>query len=110
MDARASAGRIDGRRLARIAGVPTVASPLDIVQAALKSCNVEMCREAVALFKELDGLAARKAFDKAMADAKGEIPVIRKNKTVGFDHKTGGDPESPLLHSGYSIWMRFVYC
>jgi hypothetical protein len=89
--------------------VPTVASPLDIVQAALKSGNVEMYREAVALFKELDGLAARKAFDKAMADAKGEIPIIRKSKTVGFDHKTGGDPELPLLHPGYIIRVQFVY-
>jgi hypothetical protein len=86
--AEATAGRIDGPRLARTAAMLTVASPLDVVQAALKSGNGEMYREAVALFKELDGLAARKAFDKAMADAKGEIQVIRKNETVGSDHKS----------------------
>jgi len=76
---------------ARIPRAAPVASPLDIVQAAMKSGNVEMYREAVALFKEMDSLAARKAFDNAMADAKAKIPVIRKNKRVGFDHKTGGD-------------------
>lgn len=70
---------------------PAAASNVDIVQAALKSGNVEMYREAVALFKDLEGMAARKAFDNAMADAKAKIPVIRKNRLVGFDHKTGGD-------------------
>lgn len=69
----------------------TPASPLDIVQAALASGNVEMYREAVALMKEMDAFAARKAFDNAMAEAKAKIPVIRKNRRVGFDHKTGGD-------------------
>ena len=68
-----------------------VASNVDIVQSALKSGNVEMYREAVALFKELEGMAARKAFDNAMADAKARIPVIRKNRRVGFDHKSGND-------------------
>lgn len=66
-----------------------VASPIDIVQTALKSGNVEMYREAVALYKELEGMAARKAFDNAMADAKAEIPVIRKNRHVGFKSKDG---------------------
>jgi hypothetical protein len=71
--------------------VAVAPSPVDIVQAALKTGNVEMYREAVALFKDLEGMAARKAFDNAMADAKAKIPVIRKNRRVGFDHKTGGD-------------------
>lgn len=68
-----------------------VAANVDIVNAALKSGNVEMYREAVALFKELEGMAARKAFDNAMADAKAIMPIIRKNRRVGFDHKAGGD-------------------
>jgi hypothetical protein len=68
-----------------------VASNVDIVQAALKSGNVELYREAVALFKELECMAARKAFDNAMADAKAQIPVIRKNRRVGFEHKNSTD-------------------
>lgn len=73
------------------AAVRAPASPLDIVQAALASGNVEIYREAVALMKDMDGFAARKAFDAAMAGAKAKIPVIRKNRRVGFDHKSGGD-------------------
>jgi hypothetical protein len=66
-----------------------VASPLDIVQSALKSGNVEMYREAVALFKELEGMAARKEFDNAMADAKAEIPTIKRNRMVDAGEKNG---------------------
>lgn len=67
-----------------------VASPLDIVQSALKSGNVEMYREAVALFKEMDGLAARKAFDNAMADARAEIKPVVRNAT-GHNSKKYAD-------------------
>jgi ERF superfamily len=67
--------------------LPAVASPLDIVQAALKSGNVEMYREAVALFKELEGMAARKAFDNAMADA--VFPIVKKNREVDFTSSKG---------------------
>lgn len=62
--------------------LPAVAGNVDIVNAALKSGNVEMYREAVALFKELEGMAARKAFDNAMADAKSKIPTIKRNREV----------------------------
>lgn len=75
----------------RAPAAPAVRSPMDIVSAALATGNVEMYREAVALAKEMDAIAARKAFDVAMAEAKAEIPVIKKNRRVGFDHKTGGD-------------------
>lgn len=85
--------RAVARRAAAAAApaAPAVRSPMDIVAAALATGNVEMYREAVALAKEMDAIAARKAFDVAMAEAKAEIPVIRKNRRVGFDHKTGGD-------------------
>src|SRR3954467_1922071 len=66
------------------------ASNVDIIQAALKSGNVEIYSQAVALFKELEGMTARKAFDNAMADAKAKIPVIRKNRRVNFEARNGG--------------------
>lgn len=70
---------------------PAVArTSFDIVHAALESGNVEMYREAVALAKELDAIAARKAFDNALADAKAKLPVIKKNSHVTFDSKGGG--------------------
>jgi hypothetical protein len=64
-----------------------IASPIDIVQTALKSGNVEMYREAVSLYKELEGMAARKAFDNAMADA--VFPIIKKNRAVDFTSAKG---------------------
>jgi hypothetical protein len=69
--------------------LPTVAAPMDIVRAALQTGNVEMYREAVALAKEMDAIAARKAFDNAIADAKAEIPTIRKNREVDFTSSKG---------------------
>lgn len=64
--------------------MPTVAAPMDIVRAALATGNIEMYREAVALAKEMDAFAARKAFDNAMADAKAEMPLIKKNRHVSY--------------------------
>lgn len=62
--------------------MPTVAAPMDIVRAALATGNIELYREAVGLAKEMDAIAARKAFDVAMADAQAELPTIRKNREV----------------------------
>lgn len=69
---------------------PAVHSPMGIVAAALATGNVEMYREAVALMKEMDAFAARKAFNNALADAKAELPIIEKNRLVAYDRKTGG--------------------
>ena len=72
-----------------ISPVPTVSGTMDIVRAALETGNVEMLREAIALAKELDAIAARKAFDNAMADAKAEIPTIKRNRSVDAGEKNG---------------------
>lgn len=69
--------------------VPVVSGTMDIVRAALATGDVEMLREAVALAKELDAIAARKAFDNAMADAKAEIPTIKRNRAVDAGEKNG---------------------
>jgi hypothetical protein len=76
-----------------VSPVPTVTAPMDIVRAALATGNIEMYREAVALAKELDAIAARKAFDNAMADAKAAIPTIRKNREVAAPDK--GEKKGP---------------
>lgn len=79
---------------ARQQTAPATAQPagtLDIVRAAMATGNVEMLREAVALAKELDAIANRKAFDLAMSEAKAKLPVIRKNRRVHFSSRSGGD-------------------
>lgn len=62
-------------------------TPLQIVHTALQSGNVEMYREAIALMKEMDGYAARKEFDAAIAAAKSEIPPIQRNATGHNDKR-----------------------
>lgn len=49
----------------------------------------ERVERFIALKRQIDADAARKAFYNALSDAKAEIPVIIKNRTVGYDHKTG---------------------
>lgn len=68
---------------------PAITGTMDIVRAAMATGNIEMYREAVQLAKELDAIAARKAFDGAMADAKAKIPRIRKNRLVDFTSPKG---------------------
>lgn len=83
-------------------------TPLSIVQAALQSGNVDMYREAVALAKEMDGITARKAFDNAMADAKAKIPVIRKNRRVGFDSRKAGASRTEYSHEDMAEIARTI--
>lgn len=88
--------------------VVTTPSPMSIVQAALASGNVEMYREAVALAKEMDALVARKAFDNAMAAARAEIPVIRKNRRVGFDSRKAGAARTDYAHEDLAEIARTI--
>lgn len=49
----------------------------------------ERVERFIALKRQMDIDAARKAFYNALSDAKAEIPVIAKNRTVAYEHKTG---------------------
>lgn len=68
---------------------PAVPQTVEIIRAAVATGDVEMYREAVQLAKELDAIAARKAFDNAIASAKAEIPTIRRNREVDFTSAKG---------------------
>lgn len=62
--------------------LPQVGATMDLVRAALATGNIDIYREAVGLAKELDQIAALKAFNNAMADAKAAMPTIRRNREV----------------------------
>ena len=65
-------------------------TPMDLIRDALaRGADLETVKELRALAVEMDRWQARKAFDRAMADAKAEIPPIIKNRTVDFVGKTG---------------------
>lgn len=88
--------------------VAVVHTPLSIVQAALASGNVEMYREAVALAKEMDAITARKAFDNALADAKAAMPVVVKNRRVGFDSRKPGAGRTDYAHEDMGEIARTI--
>jgi hypothetical protein len=54
------------------------------------SADMDKMMQLMSWRKEIVAEQKRAAFDEAMAAAKAEIPVIRKNRRVGFDTK-GGD-------------------
>lgn len=95
------------RRLAAVQP-DTIPTSLSIVQAALQSGNVEMYREAVALARDMDAIVSRKAFDNAMADAKAKIPVIRKNRRVGFDSKRAGSARTEYMYEDMAEIARTI--
>lgn len=62
-------------------------------QAVERGANPETLEKLLALQERWEAGRARKAFDEALAAAKAEIPVIRKNRIVGFDNKDGSKTE-----------------
>jgi hypothetical protein len=91
----------------RVARLPAAApGPLDIVQAALKSGSVEIYREAVALYKELQGMAARKAFDNAMADA--VFPIVKKDRLVDYASAKSPTGRVTYKHEDLASVLRAV--
>lgn len=63
---------------------------MDLVQNAIaQGVSIDVIREVKVFAQEMDQWAARKAFDKAMAAAKAEIPTIIKNRTVDFTSQKG---------------------
>jgi hypothetical protein len=61
-----------------------------IHEAVMKGTPIEVIRELMAMHNQFEAAAARRAFEAAMADAKSELPIIEKNKHVGFASKSGG--------------------
>lgn len=71
------------------ANVPAVVTtPMNVLDKAITSgASVDVIARLMELQERWEKNQARKAFDKAMAAAKAEIPVIRKNKLVDFESK-----------------------
>lgn len=70
--------------------MPAPAGLRSILEVAVTTgASVEIIRELMALQREADADRARKAFDEALSAAKGEIPVIAKNREVDFTSSKG---------------------
>lgn len=65
-------------------------TPMDMLQRAIESgAGIEVIGRMMDFQERWDANQARKAFDAAMAAAKAELPVIRKNREVDFTSQKG---------------------
>lgn len=65
-------------------------TPLEMLNAAVaRGASLELVNGLMSLYERWDAGQARKAFDAAVAAAKGDIPPIFKNKVVDFTSQKG---------------------
>lgn len=83
-------------------------TPAEMLNSAIaKGASIEVIEKLMAMHERMEASAARKAFDAAMAGAKSEIPVILKNRTVDYDHKSG-DGQTSYRHEDLGEIARTV--
>lgn len=89
MTATAVAQRVDQLPVAPAASES--AAILSVIERMATNPDIdpERVERFIALKRQMDADSARKAFYNALSDAKAEIPVIAKNRTVAYEHKTG---------------------
>jgi len=79
-----------------------------IAQAVAAGQSLDVIRELKDMAKELAADEARRAFDAALAEAKGKIPVITKNKHVGFESRKAGGSSTDYWHEDLGQIVRTV--
>lgn len=85
----------------------TAITPMAMLsQAVERGANMETLEKLMGLQERWEANQARKAFDNALAAAKAEIPVIVKNRRVGYETKGGG--ETSYLHEDLGEIARTV--
>lgn len=70
--------------------------------------DVASVREFMTMSREMAAEEARRAFERAVADAKSEIPVITKNRHVGFASKKEGAAKTDYWHEDFAQIARTV--
>lgn len=94
---RQSAAKTEIQQLDHLpATIPQSAmTPMGMLEKAITSnASVEVMEKLMGLQERWEANQARKAFDNAMSDAKAEIPIIVKNRQVGFQGRGGGQATS----------------
>ncbi len=86
-----------------------VLTPMDMLDRAVAAnASVETMTQLMALQERWEKNQARRAFDEAMAAAKAEIPVIAKNRHVGFASKKAGAAKTDYYHEDLAEIARTV--
>lgn len=88
--------------------VNNVVTPMTMIDRALASnASPDTLERLLALQERWEANEARKAFDAALAAAKSDIPVINKNREVGYEHKNG-DGKTSYRHEDLGEIARIV--
>lgn len=77
-------------------------------QAVANGATIEVLKELMALTERWEKNEARKAFDAAIAAAKAEMPIIAKNRKVGFDSKKPGATRTDYRHEDLAEIARTI--
>lgn len=88
--------------------VPPDATPMQILgQAIARGATPEILSQLLDLQRQWKRDIALEAFNAAIAEAKGELPVIIKDTTVGFEHKQG-EGRTDYMHETMAGIARVV--
>lgn len=69
---------------------PLTPTPMELLSRAMeRGTDVVMLEKLLNLQQQWEANNAKKAFDAAIAAARAELPVIKKNRKAKFEHKTG---------------------
>jgi hypothetical protein len=79
-----------------------------IHEAVLRGVPMDTVRELMAMHKEREDRQARRAFESAMAEAKKELPIIAKNKHVGFPSRDASKPRTDYDHEDLAAVVSVV--
>lgn len=89
--------------------VQSPATPMEMLQHALQSgASLEMMEKLIGLQERWMAGQARRAFDEAIAAAKAEIPVIAKDRKVGFESKKPGAAATSYKHESLGEIARTI--
>lgn len=95
------------RQVETLPAVPT--TPMEAVSYAIANgAGFDVIGQMMDYQERWERNQARKAFDAAMAAAKASIPVIAKNRTVGFASKKDGAARTDYKHEDLAEISRVV--
>lgn len=84
-------------------------TPLMMLSRAVEAgASVEVIERLTALFERWEANMARKAFNAAIVAAKAKIPVVAKNRHVGFDSRKPGAARTDYWHEDLAEIERTV--
>jgi hypothetical protein len=84
-------------------------TPMEMLgRAVAEGAGIETLTKLMELEERWEKNRARKAFNNALADAKAEIPVITKNRHVGFQSKKEGAARTDYWHEDLAEIARTI--